>query len=94
MNFVHDTSTSELPQVARGPIPVMQWDMWVDSGDAIVMVADAPDEVVKEDATARWEWVRGKTIEWFGSTVRLSKIKIEWIESNKVAVRGVLSTSV
>lgn len=90
MNFVHDTSTAELPQVARGPIPLAQWDLWVDSGERVVMVADAPDESVKEDAAGRGEWLRGKAVEWFGSTVGFSKTQMDWLGDGRVAVRTML----
>ena len=93
MNFVHDTSTAELPQVARGPIPLEQWDLWVDSGDRVVMVADAPDESVKDNATARWDWLRGKTVEWFGATVNLSRTKLEWLADGRVAVSTMLMSA-
>ena len=90
MNFVHNVPTNVMPQVARGPIPMDQWDLWVDSGERIVMVADAPDESIKENATARWEWLRGKAVEWFGSTINLSKTQLEWLADGRVSVSTML----
>lgn len=90
MNFVHSTSTTELPNVARGPVPIMQWDMWVDSNDLVAMVADAPDEDVRFDSAARNTWLRGKAVEWFGCCVRITRAKVEWLDNGLVAVRGTL----
>ena len=93
MNFVHSLPTDVMPQVARGPIPLEQWDLWVDSGDRIVMVADAPDESIKDNFTARWEWLRGKTVEWFGATVNLSKTQLEWLADGRVSISTTLTST-
>jgi hypothetical protein len=93
MNFVHSLPTTLMPQVARGPIPLNQWDLWVDSGDQIVMVADAPDESIKDNPTARWEWLRGKTIEWFGGTVNMSKIQLTWLADGRISISAALTSS-
>lgn len=93
MNFVHSLPADTMPQVARGPIPLDQWDLWIDSGDRIIMVADAPDESINDNVTARWEWLRGKTIEWFGSTVNLSQTKLEWLADGRISVSTTLMSS-
>ena len=93
MNFVHNLPTDSMQQVARGPIPLEQWDLWVDSGDRIVMVADAPDESIKDNITARWEWLRGKTVEWFGTTVNLSKTQLDWMTDGRVSVSTILTST-
>lgn len=90
MTFVYSMPTDVLPKVARGPIPLDQWDLWVDSGDRIVMVADAPDDIVKENFTARWEWLRGKAIEWFGANVNLSRTSLDWLADGRVSISTTL----
>lgn len=88
MSFVFNAaSSSELPDIARGPLPIMEWDLWVNSGEQVVLVADAPDEVVQNQPGMARTWLEGKAVEWFGGTVRLQRPQLTW-QGETVQVRA------
>ena len=93
MPFVYSPQPgSPLPEIARGAVPLAEWDLWVDSNEPVVMVADAPDASVQKNPSLLHDWLRGKTTEWFGGAARFSaQARLDW-GSNTVVVTGKLAS--
>ena len=93
MGHVYSNTTKEQPEVAKGLIPIMEWDMWVDSGDTIVMVAECSQQAEPVEIADKFSWLQCKALEWFGGTVRLMKGRMERIDANHIRVSGCLASA-
>lgn len=90
--FSPDSAASR-PDIARGPVPLAEWDLWVDSGEPVVMVADAPDAAIKANPGLLYNWLRGKASEWFGGSAAFAPSPaLNW-DGNVVVVTGRLAST-
>lgn len=94
MPFVYSPQPgSALPDIARGALPLTEWDLWIDSNEPVVMVADAPDSSVQKNPSLLQDWLRGKTTEWFGGAARFAELpQIDW-GADTVMLTGKLAST-